>query len=136
MLRRNGEPSPPAPPNGGNIDFSASGPLPNASCSTQFLPVTLDQLQTALGLVLNQQISGTAQMTFLPSGATMPITVATQGGLAGGVVQLTLTRFDNVPGGTVGANFELLLRDDNDPNSDPNSRTVVLITHGVILVSM
>jgi hypothetical protein len=38
--------------------------------------------------------------------------------------------------GTVGANFELLLRDDNDPNSNPNSRTVVLITNGVILVSM
>jgi hypothetical protein len=136
MLRRNGEPSPPAPPNAGNITFSASGQLPNASCSTDLIPVTLDQLQTMVGLVLNQQINGNAQMTFQQSGAPARIMVATQGGIAGGIFQLTLTRFDSVPGGTVGANFELLLRDDNDPNSDPNSRKIMLITHGTILVTM
>jgi len=136
MLRRNGEPSPPAPTSAGNINFSASGQLPNASCSTQLVPVTLDQLQTALGLVLNQQISGTSQMTFQQSGAPARMMVSTQGGSTGGIVQLTLTRFDNVPGGTVGANFELLLRDDNDPNSDPNSRKIILITNGTILVTM
>jgi hypothetical protein len=89
-----------------------------------------------VGLVLNQQINGNAQMTFQQSGAPARIMVATQGGIAGGIFQLTLTRFDNVPGGTVGANFELLLRDDNDPNSDPNSRKIMLITHGTILVTM
>ena len=136
MLTVQGQPSPPAPTGMGDITFGehANLPMSDSSCSTQFSPFLIFNIETSgAKLVLNQQTaSGDADIEFQQSGGA-PIEFKTlpQGNPAGGFFELTLWQYDNSPGGAVRANFELLLRND----SDPNSTTLVLITNGQIAVS-